>query len=126
WPELHGALTHFPVALLITAAVFEFGAVILQKPAGRLIGFWLLIAAVVMAVPALITGWITGNTLFSAGSAPSLFVWHRAAAFTTAGLAVLLLLWRWRARDQLVGAALTLSTLLILVVATAAGYTGYL
>ncbi len=26
WPEIHGALTHFPVALLITAAIFETGA----------------------------------------------------------------------------------------------------
>src|SRR5579871_776587 len=101
WPEMHGALTHFPIALLVTACVFEIGAALLHRPTGRLVSFWMLVAAVVMAVPALATGWMTGSQLFGgAPSLPSVFVWHRAAAFTTAGLAVVLLGWRAAARDR--------------------------
>lgn len=127
WPELHGALTHFPVALLITAAIFEVGAVLLRKPIGRVVSFWLLVAAVAMAVPALMTGWITGGSLFGkAARPPDVFVWHRAAVFTASGLALLLLAWRARSRDQLVGGALTASVLLILVIAGVIGFAGYL
>ncbi len=126
WPEMHGALTHFPVALLITAAVFEIAAAVLRKPAGRIVSLWLLVAAVVMAVPTLLTGWFTGNHIFGARRAPSVFVWHRAAAFTTVGLAVVLLLMRLRKKDQMTGGALAVSLFLILSIAGVVGFTGYL
>ena len=127
WAEIHGALTHFPVALLLTAVVFEIGAAALHKPAGRLISFWLLAGAVAMAVPALLTGWVTGSQLFS-GSAhpPGVFLWHRAFAFITSGLAIALLLWRVLTRDRLAGTALSGSVLLLLIVGGAVGCTGYL
>src|SRR5205085_11428402 len=102
WPEMHGAVTHFPVALLITAFIYEAGALVLHRPAWRAASLWMLVAAVVTAVPSLVVGWMTGNQLFSGvGQPPAVFVWHRAAAFTTSGVALLLLLWRAIARDQL-------------------------
>jgi uncharacterized membrane protein len=128
WGELHGALTHIPVAFLLAVPVFEIGALLLRKPEWRLVSFWLLVGAVIIAVPSLITGWINGNDLKFTGTAspPTSFVRHRAAAFSTAGLALILLGWRLKTRDQLTRPALSLSVALAVVTACTVGYTGYL
>src|SRR5437870_6535360 len=127
WPEMHGAVTHFPVALLITAFVYEAGAMVLHRPAWQTVSFWMIVAAVVMAVPSLVAGWITGNELFSGvARPPAVFIWHRAAAFTTSGVALLVLLWRALARDRLAGGAGIGSVAATLVAAAVVGYTGYL
>jgi hypothetical protein len=66
----------------------------------------MMCGAVLMAVPALITGYITGRTLFSGpASAPQIFTWHWQRAVTTSVLATLTLLWRLKTRDQLSRAA---------------------
>jgi uncharacterized membrane protein len=127
--ELHGALTHIPVAFLLGMAVFEMGAALLGKPEWRTVSFWLLVGAVVFAIPSLITGWITGNALQFAGSSvrsPAIFVTHRLFAFTTSGLALILLLGRVKAKDRLAGRTLGASLLLSLMVAACVGYTGFL
>lgn len=127
WPELHGALTHFPVACLILACVFEIGAYVLRKPEGRLISYWMLVVAVIMSVPALVTGWITGNGMFGqVPSLPSIVVWHRAIAFTTAGIALLLLIWRTWTHDRIRDTALMGSILVVIAAAGGVSYTGYL
>ena len=128
WPELHGALTHFPIALLITAVVFDIAAVALRQPSARLASFWLLVGAVATAIPALFTGWMTGSQVFAGvPHLPAVFVWHRAAAFTTSGLALILLLLRLRTRDYVKGGPLLVaSVLLALAAAGAVGYTGFL
>ena len=127
WPELHGALTHFPVALLISACIFEIGAMVMKRPTGRIVSFWMLVGAVVMAVPALITGWMTGSELFGASPRPpSVFVQHRLTAFLTFGLAVLLLVWRTKARDQFASRTLMASVFLTLIIAGMVGYVGFL
>ncbi|HZO90181.1 MAG TPA: DUF2231 domain-containing protein [Chthonomonadaceae bacterium] len=127
WPEVHGALTHFPVALLITACVFEIGAVVSQRPAWRTVSFWLLAAAVVMALPTLAVGWVAGDTLFGkTPRPPDIFVRHRATAFATSGLALALLLWRIVSKDRLEGSARWGAVLLALLAAGGVGYTGYL
>ncbi len=126
WPEIHGALTHFPVALLITAVVFDLGAALFRRPNGHVVSFWLLVAAVVMAVPTLYAGWMAGDVLFHDVQPPNIFVWHRTAAFTTAGIAAVLLLFRALKRDLLLGGARALSILLLLAAAGTVGYTGYL
>ncbi|HZT43313.1 MAG TPA: DUF2231 domain-containing protein [Chthonomonadaceae bacterium] len=127
WPELHGALTHFPIACLILACVFEIGAYLLRKPEWRLISYWMLVVSVIMAVPALATGWLTANRMFDqAPSLPSVVVWHRAMAFTTAGIALLLLIWRTRTRDRIGGGALLGSIVALVIASGAVGYTGYL
>lgn len=127
WPETHGALTHFPVALLLTAFAFDIGAAIWRKREWRTVSFWLLVATVVSALPVLASGWIAGTGLFGGSAAPPpIFVRHRLAAFVTAALAIGLLAWRVIRRDQLAGAALFCSVLLAVLTAAAAGYTGFL
>ena len=129
WVELHGALTHMPVAFLLAVPLFEIGAVVFRKPEWRTVSFWLLVAAVVMAVPSLLTGWFTGNDIFLSrenAQAPAIFYQHRLAAFSTSGLAIVLLAWRIKSRDQLPKHALAASILLAAVTAATVGYPGFL
>ncbi len=129
WVEIHGALTHLPIAFLLAVPVFEIGALVLRKPEWRTVSFWLLVAAVVMAVPTLISGWITGNDLKFTGTAtapPAIFVWHRLSAFTTSGLAIILLFWRVRTGDRLQKHARLASVGLAVLAAVFVGGTGFL
>lgn len=125
--EFHGAVTHFPVAMLIAAVAFDIGAPLFKKPEWRVVSFWLLVVAVVGAIPSLISGWVTGNQMFgSVADPPFIFVRHRLAAFITSGLAVILLLWRISAKDKLTGAAYGLSIVLSIVIGAMVSGTGYL
>jgi len=129
WVEIHGAITHLPLAFLLAAPFFEIGALLLRKPEWRIVSFWLIAAAVVMSIPALASGWITGNDLrFTGTSTPpaAIFSQHRLLAFITSGLAIVLLLWRMRSRDRLSGRTHTASILLSLTIAGGIGYVGYL
>ena len=105
WPEMHGAITHFPIALLLGGLFFDIAAQIKKRDenlahAWRTVSFWMLVLAVLSSVPSLFTGWITGNQIYgSQGPLPAIFVWHRALAFFSTGAAILLLLIRVRARD---------------------------
>jgi len=127
WPEMHGAVTHFPVALLITSAAYDVGAIVLRKPAWRAASLWMLLAAAILALPALLSGAMTGEAMFgSSGPAPAVYTSHRAAAFATTVLAILLLAWRGATRDNLEKGALGVSVILSVLVAGSVGYTGFL
>lgn len=127
WPEIHGAATHFPVALLIAGLAFDAGALIFRKPEWRVVGFWMLVVAVVMAVPSIIAGLMTANDLYGGPARPpDVFFLHRNAAFLTAALAIAVLAWRVVAKDRLTGGARYGSLLLSAAAAGTVGYVGYL
>jgi uncharacterized membrane protein/mono/diheme cytochrome c family protein len=131
WPEIHGALTHFPIALLVMAAAFEIGAWLTKndrlRTDWRTVSFWMMCGAVLMALPALLTGYITAQTLFSGpAKPPQIFDWHWRAAVTTSVLATLTLLWRVKKRDRLSGAARGALTASLLVTVAFVAITGYL
>jgi uncharacterized membrane protein/cytochrome c2 len=129
WVEIHAFVNHMPFAFLIAIPVFDIAAIIWRKREWRVVSFWLLVASVIMLFPTAVTGWITGDVLKftgGAGAPPSLFVWHRAAAFTTAGLAAILLVWRVLAHDDLKGKSLAGSISLGVLAALVVGATGFL
>lgn len=126
WPELHGAIVHFPVALLLTALAYEVGAFLLRKPAWRVVSFWSLVGAVAMSAPALLTGWFTGAQMFGhLEHLPAPFVLHRAVAFSVSAVALILLLLRIRAHDEPKGGSLVLCLGLTLLAGAMVAYTGY-
>jgi mono/diheme cytochrome c family protein len=127
WPEMHGALTHFPVALILISAFFETFAFLLKKEEWRKTSYLLLWMAVFLAIPTLISGWLTGQTLFgSAPQLPNIFVDHRFAAFTTTTLALITLIWRASRRENIAGGERIAALILLLITAGVVGYTGYL
>lgn len=126
WVEMHGALTHFPIALLFMAVVYEFGAAMFRKAEWRIVSFWLLVGAVILSVPALVTGWMTGLNYTRGGSPPEAFIWHRLSAFITSGLSLVILMWRVKAQDRLDRGALAASMGAIAVASIIVLYTGYL
>jgi mono/diheme cytochrome c family protein len=119
-------MTHFPVAMLIAAFLFELGAVLFKKPDWRPVSFWLLVTAVVTSAPSLLTGWMAGGQVFGRATPSSIFMTHRLLAFVTAGIALAALLWRIAAKDKFQGAALAASLALSAVLFGLVSYTGYL
>ena len=141
WPEMHAAVTHFPIAMLLGGLFFDVAAQFKSDEnlarTWRLVSFWMLVLAVLSSVPSLFTGWVTGNQIYgSQGVLPAIFVWHRALAFFSSGAAILLLLMRVRARDYDITNTSTSSTqsadnrrapllVLSLLAAVAVGATGH-
>lgn len=127
WLSMHGALTHFPIAMLIAAFLFELGSLIFKKPDWRPVSFWLLVTGVVGAAPSLLTGWMVGNQMYGqTASPPSVFTTHRLLAFVTSGIALLLLLWRIKIKDQADGPKFMASLAAAFVLFCCVSYTGYL
>jgi len=127
WLSMHGALTHFPIAMLIAGFLFEFGAALFKKPEWRIVSFWLLVTAVVTSAPSLLTGWMTGSKLYgTSANPPSVFTTHRLMAFVTSGLALLVLLVRMSVRDKASGAGLAASIIAAFGLVCIVSYTGYL
>jgi mono/diheme cytochrome c family protein len=129
WLNLHGAFTHFPVALLLTGAAFEVGAYLFRKTEWRIVSFWLLVAAVVLALPSLATGWVMATGMFGSAwpSGPPVFVQHRTLAISTSVVAALLLAGRVVRRDATASRGSAVAAVLVFVLAAVgAGLTGYL
>ena len=60
WDKLHGAITHFPIALLLFSTACDFGAVILKKPPFarelRSVSLYALAVAALASLGAVISG----------------------------------------------------------------------
>jgi len=127
WLEAHGGVTHFPVALLIAALVFDAGGALFRKTEWRTVGFWLLVGGVLMAVPSLFTGWMTARHLFGgSGRPPAEFALHWRMALLTTVLATGYLGLRLARRDA-ASPNRSMGTLALgLFTAMAVGFTGYL
>lgn len=128
WVQLHGAITHFPIALLVLAMPIELGAFLLRNApekqrSWRQVSLLLLGVAFVTSLPALLTGYLTGQT-FARLPAEFQTHWMLAAVSTVAtGLAFL---WRVMARDQLRQGPRVSSLALIVIGAAAVAWTGHL
>jgi len=124
WPEFHGAVTHFPIAMLLAGILFDVVGVVSRRRDLRTVGFWMLVIAVLGGIASLVSGWITGGIWFPPEK-PPIFYEHRLLAFTTIGLAVVLLAVRVAKKDGHEGAALSATVVLGLIAAASAGATGY-
>ena len=101
WPELHGGFTHFPIALLVAACVYEIVALVFKKPEMRSVSLTLLAGAVLTSIPALVAGWFSAQSMFPNGPLPPKVLLHRTSAFVASGIAAVALIWRLASRDQL-------------------------
>ncbi|MEO6994908.1 MAG: DUF2231 domain-containing protein [Lacunisphaera sp.] len=95
WTKLHGAATHFPIALTLCSGVFDgAGFALANRPIGRDLnaaGYWAMILGALGSVPAVISGLImTKGVVLGHGVVRMhhLFAWP--------GFALLVALATWR------------------------------
>ncbi len=109
WQHLHGATTHFPIALVFMSVAFDMGALLFKKENWRIVGFWTLVACMILIVPAIASGLYGiyvdtgGKANFAAGgyNAVRTIQWHRNMSFFATGFLLIPTIWRVAKRDQL-------------------------
>jgi uncharacterized membrane protein len=127
-PNIHPALVHFPIALVLTAALFDLLATKLGKDSLRTAAGALWILALAGGAAAVGTGLWAQHTVFIPGAAAADAIEdHETAAWITAGLVALIALWRIVLRFEYPPGWLKAAYALLVVGAVAlAAYTGYL
>jgi uncharacterized membrane protein len=123
WVELHAAMTHFPIALLLVALFFDGAALLLKRPAWRDYGLAVLTLAVVALPFALLTGYLAGRGM---RRPPADFDTHWKAAVVTFIVSALLLFWRVRTRARTERLPQFAMIGVAMVSAMAVGYTGHM
>jgi uncharacterized membrane protein len=128
WQELHGAMTHFPIALLLFSTACDLGSVLFGKFAVaselRKISIWGLAASAVASVGAVISGIALSNgNMWGRGD----LGWHHRFIWPAFALLVTLAVWRLIVRDRMSRAGLCVYLFLMFLASglvAAGGYFG--
>ena len=128
WDKLHGAMTHFPIALLLFSTACDFVSVTFRKLSFahelRIVSFYGLAAAALASLGAVISGIaLTKGDLWGRGY----FAWHHRFVWPAFGLLMALAVWRLVVRDGMSRAGLCVYLVLMLLASgliAAAGYFG--
>jgi len=128
WDKLHGAMTHFPIALLLFSTACDFVSVTFRKLSFarelRVVSFYGLAAAALASLGAVVSGIaLTKGDLWGRGY----FAWHHRFVWPAFGLLMALAVWRLVVRDAMSRAGLILYLVLMLLASgliAAAGYFG--
>ena len=92
-PRLHAMLNDFPAALLITAVVFEVLAITTKRDTLRAAAFWTLIAGVLGAGVAVISGLLAEDAIEHGSAIHEIMERHEKFALITLGIFGVLALW---------------------------------
>src|SRR6202162_3122305 len=116
WAKLHGATTHFPIALLLFSTACDFVSVIFKKLTFarelRLVSFYSLAFAALASLGAVVTGIaLTKGDLWGRGY----FGWHHRFVWPAFGLLLALAVWRLVVRDGMSRTGLCLYLVLMLL-----------
>jgi uncharacterized membrane protein len=145
WQHFHGASVHFALALALVSIAFDLGAMLLQKKEWRTVGFWSLIIAAVLSIPAVLSGlwgqlgWFKSSSIrllnpgdASPWTADHLLI-HRNFALAASIVFVLLTLWRCLtsdfgngSRERKTGRFFVIYLVLMTIASGCVGYAGYL
>jgi uncharacterized membrane protein len=128
WEQLHGAMTHFPIALILFSAVCDFGSVLFGKVALaselRKVSLFGLAVAAVASLGAVVSGIaLTKGNMWGRGE----LGWHHRFIWPAFGLLVALAVWRLIVRDQMSRTGLYIYLFLMFLTSglvAAAGYFG--
>ena len=98
--ELHPAIVHFPIALLIIAGLFAVLSLFTKKELFREIAFWNLLLGVIGAIGAVLTGLIEEQSLVHNDEVHQVLTKHK---FNGVGILILsfaLLTWVWVRKNK--------------------------
>lgn len=98
--EFHQASTHFPIGLLLAAALFDFGAIVTRKTVWRDTAFWSQMLGTLALLVTLAAGYF-GNPYHGSNEESQRATWHQNFAFATTGLFLLLAGWRLTRRTKI-------------------------
>ncbi len=94
WPRLHAALNDLPAALLLISVLFDLIGGITKRDSLRAAGFWTLIAGVLGAGAAVVSGLLAEDVVEHSNRAHAVMETHETLAFIVLVLFGLLALWR--------------------------------
>jgi uncharacterized membrane protein len=124
---IHPMVVHFPIALLITSVVFDLLATRWRRESFQEAGFYTLLAGLLGAVVAVVTGAMAEEVAEGNGIPESVLEIHEALGYATLlffiGLLALRLLMRWGLIRKIPALYLTMGFIGI-VILTMAGYVG--
>lgn len=124
--EFHQASTHFPIGLLLAAALFDFGALVSRKTMWRDVAFWVQMMGTLALLVTLAAGYF-GNPFHGANDEGQKATWHQNFAFATTALFLLLAGWRLARRTKIArleAGIYALTTLLAVAVISITGWIG--
>ena len=124
---IHPMVVHFPIALLITSVVFDFLAMRWRHKSFQDAGFYTLIAGLLGAAVAVLTGAMAEEVAEDKGIPESVLEIHEALGYATLlffiGLLALRLLMRWKLIKEIPALYLAMGVAGIMIL-SAAGYFG--
>lgn len=124
---IHPMVVHFPIALLITSVVFDFLATRWRHKSFQDTGFYTLIAGLLGAAVAVLTGAMAEEVVEDKGIPESILEIHEALGYASLlfflGLLALRLLMRWKLIKEIPALYLAMGVAGI-VILSAAGYFG--
>jgi len=128
WEKLHGAMTHFPIALLLFSAACDLASVVLHKFTFarelRRVSFYGLAVSAIASVGAVVSGIaLTNGNMWGRGD----LGWHHRFIWPAFGLLVALAVWRLIVKDAMSRAGLCVYLVLMVMASgfiAAAGYFG--
>ena len=124
---IHPLVVHFPIALLITSVVFDVLAMRWRHKSFQEVGFYTLIAGLLGAAVAVLTGAMAEEAVEDKGIPESVLEIHEALGYATflffIGLLALRLLMRWELIREIPALYLAMGVAGIMIL-SAAGYFG--
>jgi len=123
--QFHQASTHFPIGLLLSAALFDFGSLVTRKVAWRDTAFWVQMLGTFALLVTLAAGYF-GNPYHGVNDEGQKATWHQNFAFVTTGLFVILAAWRLARRSKSGRLETGLYALVTLVAVATISITGWI
>jgi uncharacterized membrane protein len=126
WPMMHGASTHFPIALTMAGAFTDGLALAIRDPDRRRdlhgAGYWMVLIGGLGAIPAVISGLLlTKGDMWGQGA----LLWHHIFVWPAFAFLIGLATWRAWVGPILSPRALIIYLITIVVTAGLMGAAGY-
>jgi uncharacterized membrane protein len=94
WPRLHAAFNDLPTALLLTAALFDLGALVTRRESLRQVSFWTLIIGAVGGIAAVVSGLQAEEHIAHGDAVHRVMETHEQLGLITLGVFGVLAVWR--------------------------------
>jgi uncharacterized membrane protein len=116
----HPLLVHLPLGFLVGGVVVDLAGWLGRRPSLRRAGFVLLASGVLLATPAVATGFVAYGRVDHSDAAHAMMRAHRNLMLAGVGLFAAAVVWRWRAGERLLADRLQAGLHGLVLVAAAA------